>query len=132
MKFVRAFLIVIGTISVIIGLAYILWPAEGAALADLKLSSPTAVIEVHGFYGGQLVGLGVAILVGAWKQRFVIPALVLIAASLGGTAVGRLSGVIAEGVFPPIVAGLLLVEVVTAAAAGVFLRYELARAPAPN
>ena len=127
MKFVRVFLIVIGTFSVIAGLAYILWPAEGAALADLELSSPTAVIEVRGFYGGQLLGLGVAILVGAWKQRFVVPALVLIAASLGGTAVGRLFGVMADGKLPPIVAGLLLVEVGTAAAAGFFLRRELTR-----
>ena len=130
MRLVRVFLVAIGTISVIIGLAFIIWPAEGAALADLELTSPTAVIEVHGFYGGQLVGLGVAILVGAWKQRFVVPALVLIAASLGGTAVGRLSGVIAEGTFPPIVAGLLLAEVATAASAALFLRYELTRAPA--
>ena len=89
MTTVRAYLLAVGTFSVVVGLAYMIRPVEMAALADLELSSPTAIIDVQGFYGGQLAGLGAAILMGLWKPRFVVPALVLVAASLGGTAAGR-------------------------------------------
>ena len=69
MTLVRTYLLAIGTFSVVIGLAYMFRPVEMATLADLALSSPTAVIEVQGFYGGQLVGLGVAILLGLWESK---------------------------------------------------------------
>ncbi len=128
MTFVRGYLLAVGTFSVVVGLAYMIRPVEMAALADLELSSPTAVIDVQGFYGGQLVGLGAAILLGLWNPRFVVPALVLAAAPLGGTAVGRLYGVLAGGTCPPLIAGLLVLEVATASVGGVLLRREISHA----
>ena len=62
MTFVRVYLLVVGTFSVVIGLAYMIRPVEMAAVADLELSSPTAIIDVQGFYGGPLVGPGAAML----------------------------------------------------------------------
>ena len=117
-----------GGFSIVAGFAYMIQPVEMAALAGLALSTPAAVIEVQGFYGGQLVGLGAATLLGVWKPRFVIPALVLLAASLGGTALGRIYGIAASGSCTPLIAGFLLLEAATAIVAVILLKRETAHA----
>jgi hypothetical protein len=86
------------------------------------------VIDVQGFYGGQLIGIGAAILLGVWNARLVVPALMLAVAPLAGTAVGRLYGVFATGTCPPLIAGVLVVEASTASVGWVLLRRELSRA----
>jgi hypothetical protein len=113
----RIFLLVTGLSSVGIGVAYLVAPTALAALTDLHAQSPLAVVEVRGFYGGQLVGLGVLILLGASRSAFVAPALLLIAASLGGTAFGRVVGLVVSGTLPPIMLGLLGAELLATAAA---------------
>src|SRR5262245_26764153 len=128
MTFLRWFLLAVGMFSVVAGLAYLIHPVEMAALANLELPSPLAVIEVQGFYGGQLLGLGVATLLGFWSPRFVAPALVLTAASLGGTAAGRLYGVLAGGTCPAPIAALFVLEAATASVAAFLLRCEIAHA----
>ena len=128
MTLLRAFLVAAGGFSLVAGLAYLIQPAEMAAVAGLALPTPAAVIEVQGFYGGQLVGLGAATLLGAWKHRFVMPALILLAASLGGTASGRIYGIVASGSCTPLIAGFLLLEAATATVAVVLLRREIAHA----
>lgn len=127
MTFVRVYLLALGIFSVGAGLGYLIRPVEMAALTDIELSSPTAVIDVQGFYGGQLVGLGAAFLLGLWHPRFVVSALVLAATSLGGTAAGRLYGVVAGGTCPPLMAGLLVLEFATAGVGAVLLRREIAQ-----
>jgi Domain of unknown function (DUF4345) len=129
MTFVQAYLLAAGSFSVVVGVAYMIRPVEMAALAGFTLSTPTAIIDVQGFYGGQLVGLGVAILLGVRMPRFVFPALVLLVASLGGTALGRLYGIAASGSCPPLIAGLLSLEAATAIVAGVLVGRESARQP---
>ena len=126
MTLVRIYLLAIGTFSAVIGLAYMFRPVEMATLADLALSSPTAVIEVQGFYGGQLLGLGIAILLGLWSPRFVVAALLLAAAPLAGTAVGRLYGVLVGGTCPLVIAGLFVLEAATASVGAILLKRELA------
>jgi hypothetical protein len=119
MTLVRAYLLAVGGFSVVIGFAYMLRPVEMASLAELIPSTPTAVIDVQGFYGGQLVGLGVAMLIGLWKPRYALTGLVVAAASLGGTALGRLYGIAASGSCPPIIAGVLALEAACAILAGI-------------
>jgi Domain of unknown function (DUF4345) len=113
----RLFLLATGLLSVAIGLAYLIAPVPLASVAALDLSSPLAVIEVRGFYGGQLIGLGAFILLGIWRSAFVVPALLLIAASLGGTALGRIVGVLASGSLPPAIVGVLVLELLATVAA---------------
>jgi hypothetical protein len=81
------------------------------------VASPLAVIEMRGFYGGQLVGLGGFVLLGARRPDFAAPALLLVAASLGGTALGRLVGVLASGSLPGMIVGALALELGGAVAA---------------
>ena len=121
MTFTRLFLLATGGFTLAAGLVFMVRPATVAALADLSLTSPLAVIEIQGFYGGQLAGAGIAILLALWSHLLVAPALVLLAATLGGTAFGRLYGVAASGTCPPIIAGLIVVEAGTAIVAGVLL-----------
>jgi hypothetical protein len=107
----RGYLLVIGLLLVAFGLAYLIAPAPMAALAGLELPSPLAFIEVRGFYGGQLVGLGGFVLLGVSKPPFVVPGLLLTAFSLGGTAFGRIAGVLAAGSLPPMILAALVLEI---------------------
>ncbi|MGH7897003.1 MAG: DUF4345 family protein [Candidatus Binatia bacterium] len=132
MIFVRVFLLAAGTFSLVAGVAYIARPGELAALADLTLSSPTAVIEVQGFYGGQLLGMGAAMLLGVLRPRFVVPGLWLVVAPLAGTAFGRLCGAVTSGAFPPTIAALFFLEAATAVVGALLLRREMSRAALPT
>jgi hypothetical protein len=113
----RTFLLATGVLLVGFGLAYLVTPVAMSSLADLVPATPLAVIEVRGFYGGQLVGLGAFVLLGARWPAFAVPALLVVAASLGGTALGRVVGIVAAGETPPIVLGALALELGGAACA---------------
>lgn len=128
MTFVRMYLLAVGVCSLALGLAYLIRPVEMAALTEFTLPSPMAIIEIRAFYGGQLVGLGLAILLGLCDRRFVIPGLLFAAVPLASVAAGRLYGVIDAGTLPPVAAGFLVLEVATAVIGGVLLRREFARA----
>jgi hypothetical protein len=52
MTLLHIYLVAAGSFYVLVGLAYVIRPVEMAALADLELTSATAVIEMQGFYGG--------------------------------------------------------------------------------
>ena len=127
MTVVRIYLLAVGGCSLALGLAYVIWPVEMAALTEFTLPSPLAIIEIRAFYGGQLVGVGLAILFGLWNRRFVIPALLFAVVPLAGVAAGRLYGVIAAGTLPPVAAGFLVLELATAGIGGVLVRREIAR-----
>jgi hypothetical protein len=124
MSLTRLFLLATGIVSVVLGFVYLVSPMAMASLTDLDASTPLAAIEVRGFYGGQLVGLGAFVLLGAWRSAFATPALLLVALSLGGTALGRIVGVFASGSLPPVMLGLLVVELGAAAAALLLLKRE--------
>ena len=111
MSIVRGYLLGIGLLLVTFGVAYLITPVPMAALAGLDLPTSLALIEVRGFYGGQLIGLGGFVLVGVSKPRFVVPGLLLIALSLGGTALGRMVGILAAGTLPPMIVGALFLEI---------------------
>jgi len=125
----RRFLLATGILYVLLGVAYLVAPVRMAALADLALPTAKAVIEIRGFYGGQLVGIGAFILLGAWRSSYASPALLLIALSLGGTAVGRLVGISSAGTLPPIIVGVLAIEI-TASVVALFLLIRGADTPA--
>ena len=127
MTVVRLYLLAVGACSLALGLAYVIRPIEMAALTEFTLSSPMAVIEIRAFYGGQLMGLGVAILLGLRDRRFVLPGLLLAAVPLAGVAAGRLYGVIDAGTFPPVALGFFVLELATAAIGGVLEQREIAR-----
>ena len=127
MTFVRAYLLAVGAFSVVLGFGFMIWPVEMIAPVGFELATTEAVIDVQGFYGGQLIGIGAATLLGLWSPRFVIAGLLLAAAPLGGTAMGRIYGVLAAGECPALILALLVVELATAGVGGLLLQREIAR-----
>jgi hypothetical protein len=113
----RLFLFVTGGLLVAIGIAFLVAPAAMIGVMDLAVQTPVAAIEVRGFYGGQMVGLGAFVLLGALRAGFAVPALCVVAATLGGTALGRLVGVLAAGTFPAAITWALALEIGGTAAA---------------
>lgn len=93
---------------VVLGLSSLVWAGFGLMLSiwperldgvGLTVDSPLARIEVRGFYGGLELGIAafLAWCAAAKSAERVRAGLVLTAAVLGGTAVGRLVGVALEG-----------------------------------
>ncbi|MFZ5723795.1 MAG: DUF4345 family protein [Pseudomonadota bacterium] len=122
MTFARLFLIAAGLFLVVLGVAYLFWPVQLAALSELALATPAAIIEVQGFYGGQMLGLGAFVLLGAFRERWQAAALLLVALDIGGTAAGRVTGILAGGSAPDVILGLLALETATAVVAVLLLR----------
>ena len=129
MSLTRVYLLAMGGFFAAFGIAYVVRPAEFAALAELQLPSSTALIEVQGFYGGQLLALGLLMLLGVQSPRFAFTGLLVAATSLGGTAIGRILGVLAQGTCPPAIAAALLIETTGACLAVFLLRQESRDAP---
>ena len=123
----RAFLLLNGLGYLCLGLAYLVAPATMGGLSHLVLPDATAGIDVQGFYGGQMTGIGVLLLL-ALRQRWLeVPALVTIVATLGGTATGRLAGFALTGSVPPVMVGLFVLEAtITALAAWLLVRARTA------
>lgn len=124
MNLTRLFLLIVGAGFAALGAAYLLAPAELARQTGFMLFTPLSVVEVQGFYGGQMIGVGVALLLALRKPWLVVPGLVLVAATLGGTALGRLYGMATGGDWPTLMVGLFALEITSAAAALYLLRRE--------
>lgn len=124
----RAFLLLNGLGYLALGLAYLVSPAAMGDLSHLVLPDAIALIDVQGFYGGQMAGIGVLLLLALRLRWLDVPALVTIVATLGGTATGRLAGFALTGSVPPVMVGLFVLEVAIAAIAAWLL--VRARAPA--
>jgi hypothetical protein len=117
MSLTRLFLLATGLLYLVLGAAYLVAPVPLGTLADFAARTPTATIELRGFYGGQMIGLGAFVLLGVRWSAFESPALLVVAASLGGTALGRVVGIAAAGSLPPIILGVLTLEALGAAGA---------------
>lgn len=116
-----AFLWLIGAGYVALGLAYLVAPEQLAATTGMMLPAVSAVIDVQAFYGGQMLGIGVAALLALRQSWLQVPVLVMIAATLGGTAFGRAAGMVAAGEAPLLMVGLFVLEAVVTATALVLL-----------
>ena len=125
----RGYLWLSGLSFVVFGLAYLVAPVAMAALTELGVETATARIDIRGYYGGQLLGLGALVLLGAMRDRYRVPALLVIAASIGGTGVGRIVGIVAAGEAPAFMLGAAAVEVAMAAFALVLCRRPSHAAP---
>jgi len=121
MSTARKFLLLVGSLFVLIGLVFLLLPAQSAGLVDVEAKSATALIEIQGFYGGQMIGIGILVLAGALQSSLTSAALLVTIASLGGTAAGRLFGALGGGELPLRMAALFVLETGTAAVAVVLL-----------
>lgn len=128
MTLLKLFLISAGAFCVCAGLSYLIAPLDAAALTGMQLPTVDAVMDVQGFYGGQMLAIGLATLLALRLTWLVLPVLVMHATTLGGTAFGRVYGFIASGELSPLMGALLALEIVTALFALFLLRRQLLRA----
>lgn len=101
------------------GLAFLSSPTTMAGRVDITLPTPTAIIDFQAIYGGLEVGLAVFFAYCTVVNRWLHPALLVQALSLGGSALGRLVGVLQAGSAQPLIYWLLLAEL-SGTALGVF------------
>ncbi|MFZ5755402.1 MAG: DUF4345 domain-containing protein [Pseudomonadota bacterium] len=124
MNITRLYLLVAGLAFAGLGIFYLGAPIDMARLTDFMLFSHTGIVEVQGFYGGQMLGIGVALLLAVRRSWLVLPGLVLVAATLGGTALGRLYGMVTGGEWPVLMIGLFALEIASAALAVYLIQRE--------
>jgi len=98
------------------GVPFLLFPAQMTAFVGVSLSSVTADNDVRAVYGGVAVGLAFFLGMATRRDDWLVPALWVIALTLGGLALGRFISWGVAGIPEPLglamhvaeVAGLLL------------------------
>ncbi len=120
----RVVLQVAGLISVAFGVAYLVAPVAMARITGVEIPTALGMIDVRGFYGGQLAGLGVLLLYLSANAVRAHYGLLVLAATLGGTALGRLIGFLTSFEFPLVMVVAFVAEALTAAAALWLVRAE--------
>ncbi len=92
------------------GVAFLVAPAPMAELVHLSVEHPVARTEVRAFYGGLEMGLGLFLLLCLARRGAARLGALALALLAGGTALGRVFGIIADGSAGAAVLAILLVE----------------------
>lgn len=127
MVFARAVLGVTAVVFGVIGVGFLWAPVAWAEAIDVVVATPLGRTDVRATYGGFVLATGVFLAAAALRRAWVRPGLAACALFLGGFALGRLVGLLAEGVLPGLMWFFLAVEVGGALAAVIALR----RLPVP-
>lgn len=120
-RWISGFLALTGLAFLLIGANTFRDPQAAMRGVDLLLHSVSAVNEVRANYGGMQIGMGLFFLAGAWRPRLTRPALLALALFTGGLVAGRLISMALDGLPNSMVLALLLLEVVAASVALLFL-----------
>ncbi len=97
MAFARIYLRLMGAMSVLFGLVYLLAPESLTAPTGFGPLSPGAMTDVRATYGGFQLGSGVFVLWAAADAGRVRLALVLVALTIGAVALSRATGLLLDG-----------------------------------
>lgn len=97
------------------GVVFLVSPAPMAAFVDLAVLTPTAHTEIRAMYGGLEIGLGVVLLTLLGRQDHVVVGLRVALFAFAGMALGRLAGLVVDGVWQPVMWLLTAIEVIAAA-----------------
>lgn len=122
MVFARGVLAVTAVIFGVIGIGFLWAPTDWAAAIDVVVTTPLGRTDVRATYGGFLLATGVFLAVAAVLRAWTRPGLAACALFLGGFALGRLVGLLAEGTLSGLMWFFLAVEVSGACAAVIALR----------
>lgn len=109
--FAKVFLVINGLVFLALGARGIWDPVAHLALVEFQLNTPTAMAEARAMYGGASITMGLLFLTGAFSRAWLKPSLMVVAVFLGGLAIGRLAGVMADGANAPIILQFLGIEV---------------------
>jgi hypothetical protein len=110
------------------GAAFLLFPAQLAALLDIELTSATALADLRAIYGGLALSVGALFALGLRRASWLAPCLFLVAASSAALALSRIYSIAVSGMPRPIILVFLVTEV--ASSAWALLAYRALERPA--
>lgn len=94
-----------------IGLFCLFAPLEAASLVDLQLSSPSATSDFRANYGGCIIGIGLFFVYCYLNPDYIRLGLILQILSISGFVIGRIIGIIFDGIPKPILIYFLVAEI---------------------
>ena len=122
MIFARIVLVLGSLMYLLLGLAFLFWPSAMIAKTGLATLGPAGVTEARATYGGLELALGVLLALAAVQPTTVPYGLIVMALTLGGFALGRLVGMLVDGVHENFTLIYFAIEAASALVAGaVFL-----------
>ncbi|WP_169978211.1 DUF4345 family protein [Tautonia rosea] len=107
---------------------WLLIQPEGITGLGVELTHPVARAEIRAFYGGLELGLALFFTVAASRPSWFAAGLFAQAAALGGVALGRIIGIVVDGVSDSLFVGLLAAEL-TGCLIGIVALWLLDRKP---
>ncbi|MDJ0848847.1 MAG: DUF4345 domain-containing protein [Myxococcota bacterium] len=96
MSFARIYLRIVGAMTVLFGLIYLLAPESMTGPAGFGALASGGLTDVRATYGGFQLGMGAFLLWAASDDRRVAPALVLVALSIGAVGTSRAVGLLLD------------------------------------
>jgi hypothetical protein len=118
----RTLLVASGVLFLVMGIVMLWSPETFLSKLGLLASTIDARNEARGGYGGMHLAFGIFAIAGAMKAHLRQPALWLVTLLSGGYVLGRVVGVVLEGIPSTIVLGLLAVEAAGAVLGALSLR----------
>ena len=94
-----------------IGFFCLFAPIEASSLVDLQLSNVTAITDFRANYGGCIIGIGLFFVYCYLNSDYIRLGLILQFLSFGGFVVGRIIGIILDGIPKPILIYFLVAEI---------------------
>ncbi|MEK7723974.1 MAG: DUF4345 domain-containing protein [Acidobacteriota bacterium] len=112
MKLAKFSLFTTALIFLGIGLFCLFAPIEASTLVDIQLSNATAITDFRANYGGCIIGIGLFYVYCYLSSDYIRLGLILQALSFGGFVVGRLIGIIFDGIPKPLLIYFLIAELI--------------------
>ena len=112
MKFARVLLLLGAVVFVIVGIGFLIFPAEWAAVTEISLPTAMARTDLRATYGGLDLAVGVFLWICARRDEWIRPGLVVLALTAAGFGGGRLVGIVAESSAAPLMLVFLAIEAV--------------------
>jgi hypothetical protein len=122
MDLARTYLRILGAMTLVFGLVYLLAPSSMTDPSGFGPLGPAATTDVRATYGGLQIGLGIFLLWAAAEQTRVRIALILQALTIGAVALARALGILIDGAATGVLLGALCLEVLLTVAALAILR----------
>jgi len=122
MKFARVLLLLSAAVFMIVGIGFLIVPAEWAAITEISLPTAMARTDLRATYGGLDLAVGVFLWICGRRDQWIRPGLVALALTAAGFGGGRLAGIVAEGSAAPLMLIFLAIETVTVLVAFAALR----------
>jgi hypothetical protein len=117
MGFARTVLFLTALALAVIGVGFLWTPVSWAAAIDVVVSTPMGRTDVRATYGGFVLTSGIFLAICAFRPDWVRAGLAACALILGGFALGRIVGLVAEGTLSTLMWTFLVIEVVGTGAA---------------